>query len=347
MAERPQGVECRLNLDKSFNPKYIDLLDEDKPVAGQQFCCISFISPEKILANKDLYFFKQFLKQWDMSKSLQKFTQFINFLSYKYNLDFDKLTKDLDEFCIEEKDNLFSTTLEDEYKTFIDNNEERIEKEFNNLNNFQTSTRGIKIRGSYPSQQEAELRCKMLREVDPNHDVYVGPVGTWMPFHPEAYKTGRVDYLEDELNQLMNEKQKNEKAAKVEFDKRIKEMKEKAIEDNKRKALESGNVLTQTIDKDSNLISVKDVTTFESGLTGNMNVEVADIRRELFDSENIVIDYKNSDHGLSQLTKNNNVNIATEVNSTTEVNSATEVNSTTEANNLVINISEDITPDNN
>ena len=304
--ESQKGVIRKLNLDGSNNPKYVDLLDEDKAVAGQQFCCISFISPEKILNDKKLYYFQQFLKQWDMSKSLQKYTQFLNFVSYKYNLDFDKLTKDLDEFCIEEKSNLFTTTLEDEYKTFMDNNEERMEKEFNDANNFETSTRGIKIRGSYPSQQEAELRCKMLREVDPNHDVYVGPVGMWMPFHPEAYKTGRVDYLEDELNQLMNEKQNNEKAAKQEFDKRIKEMKEKAMEENKKKAEETGNVLTQTIDKDGNLVSVKDVTTFESGLVGNKdgNIEVADIRKELFESEDVVIDYKNSDHGLSGLTLN-------------------------------------------
>ena len=150
---RPQGVVHRLNLDGSTNPKYVDLLDEDKSVAGQKFCCISFISPEKILANKNLYFFQQFLKQWDMAKSVQKFTQFLSFLAYKYNMDFDKLTKDLDEFCIEEKSNLFTTTIEDEYKTFIDNNEERMEKDFNDANNFQTATRGIKVRGSYPSQQ--------------------------------------------------------------------------------------------------------------------------------------------------------------------------------------------------
>ena len=31
------------------NPKYIDLLDEDKDVAGQKFVCVSFVSPEKIL----------------------------------------------------------------------------------------------------------------------------------------------------------------------------------------------------------------------------------------------------------------------------------------------------------
>ena len=296
---KTDGIIHRINLDGSKNPKYVDLLDEDKGVAGQKFCCISFISPEKILADKNLYYFQQYVKQWDMSKSLEKYTHFMSFLAYKYNLNFDDLTKSLQEFCTEEKNTLFNTTLEDDYKTFTDKNEERLEDQFNNLYNFQTSTRGIKVRGSYPSQQEAELRCKMLREVDPHHDVYVGPVGIWMPFHPEAYKTGRVDYLEDELNQLMNEKQKNEQSAKQEFDKRVRETKEKAMEDNKKKAMESGNVLTQTIDKDGNLISVKDVTTFESSF--GENVSVADIKKELFESNDVVIDYKNSDHGIAEL----------------------------------------------
>jgi len=63
------------------------------------------------------------------------------------------------------------------------------------------------------------------------------------------------------------------------------------MEDNKKKALESGNVLTQTIDDDGNLVSVKN---------RNENISVADLRRELFEGENIVID-KNSDHGLSRV----------------------------------------------
>jgi hypothetical protein len=35
--------------DGSDNPKYIDLLDEDKPISGQKFVCVSFVSPENIL----------------------------------------------------------------------------------------------------------------------------------------------------------------------------------------------------------------------------------------------------------------------------------------------------------
>jgi hypothetical protein len=298
-SQQPKGVVSRFNRDGSNNPKYVDVLDEDKPIAGQKFVCISFISPERIIQDKNTFFFQQFLKQWDMNKSLEKFTQFLNFVAYKYNLTFDNLTKDLQDFCKEEKDNLFTTSLEDEFKTYLDNNEERLSNEYDSQNEFQTSTRGVKIRGAYPTQGEAELRAKVLREADPNHDVFVGPIGVWMPFHPEAYKTGRVEYLEDELNQLMHEKNKNEARAKQEFDKRVRETKERAIEENKQNALKSGNVLTQTIDKDGNLVSVKDVSTFDGQLGDNATV--ADIRKELFEADNVVLDYKNSDHGLSDI----------------------------------------------
>jgi hypothetical protein len=302
--KQKNGMEYRKKSDGSPNPNYVDVLEEDKLVAGQKFVCISFLSPENIIKEKNLYNFNKFLNKWDMNKSLEKYNQFLSFVSFKYNLKFDDLAKDLADFCVEEKSKLFATTIEDEYKNFLDANEEYLENSFNEEHQFQTSVRGLKVRGSYPSQQEAELRCKMLREVDPNHDVYVGQVGIWMPFHPEAYKTGRVEYLEEELNQLMNEKAKNEKQAKTEFDKRVREAKEKAMEDNRKKAEESGNLLTQTMDKDGNLVSVKDTNTFENDLAnGNEEVSVADIRRELFNSENVVIDYKNSDHGIKKLTQ--------------------------------------------
>jgi hypothetical protein len=295
--------ERQINLDGCQNPKYIDMLDEDKPVAGQKFACISFISPEKIIKQRELYNFQHFLKQWDLHKSMEKYTQFMSFLSFKYSLNFDNLTKDLQEFCKEEKDNLFATgTIEDEFKNYLDLNETHLEEGFNKEHQFQTSVRGIKIRGSYPSQPEAELRCKMLREIDPNHDVFVGPVGMWMPFHPEAYKTGRVEYLEDELNQLMHEKHNNEQFAKSEFDKRVRETKEKAMEDNKKKAMASGNVLSQTINAEGNLISVANINTTEKNLLDSASI--SDIRKELFEGENIVTN-KNSDHGLNEILNKN------------------------------------------
>jgi len=302
----PPGTTCRFSLDGSQNPKYVDLLDEDKPVAGQKFVCLSFISPEKLLKRREEFYFEEFLKQWELSKSMDKYLQFLHFVAYKYNLDSESLSTDLQDFIKDEKNNLFGdSSLSDDYKNFIDAHEESLESNFNNTQAFQTSIRGVKVRGCYPSQQEAELRCQMLREVDPNHDVFVGPVGMWMPFHPEAYKTGRVEYLEDELNQLMHEKVKNEKQAKQEFEKRIKETRVKAMEENKKRALESGNLLTQTLNKEGELINVRTMNTQEQTLEANTDgtVIAADIRKELFESQNVVTDL-GGDHGLSALTDN-------------------------------------------
>ena len=290
----------------SEDTKYVDLLDEDKPLSGQKYVCLSFVSPENIIRDKKLFFFEKFLKKFEFNKALEKYNQYLNFISYKYNLDFNKLTEDLKEFIEEEKNNLFITSLDDDYKTFVDNNEENLEREYNERYEFQTNTRGIKVRGVFGSQEEAELRCKTLRTDDPNHDVYVGPVGMWMPFHPEAYKTGRVEYLEKELNDLMAEKKKNDEVSKEQFKKRVKDAKQKAIEENIAKASKEGNKLMQTIDEDGNLINADRMDVPGKNLlfgnSENDDVSTADLRRELFESEDVIVGkQKDNDHGLSEI----------------------------------------------
>jgi len=279
------GCTYQNNSDGTPNPKYVDLLEEDKPISGQKFACLSFVSPENILVQKNHFLFQEFLKHYDFTKSIQKFSQFINFVSYKYSINFDDVMKDFQEYTKSEKDTFNTNYVRDEYKNFLDANEERLDDDFNSANSFQTSTRGLKVRGVYSTQEEAELRCKLLREVDPNHDIYVGPVGNWIPWEPEAYKTGRVEYLEDELNQLMNEKNKNEAAAKTEFEKRVLEAKREAIEENKKIAKETGNKLTQNINKDGQLVGVNN--TIESVLGAKEEVTSADIRKELFEGDNV------------------------------------------------------------
>lgn len=291
------------NLEKT---KYVDLLDEDKPISGQKYVCLSFISPEDHIKNKELFYFEKFLKNFEFKKTFEKYTQFLNFLAYKYNLDFNKLSKDMEEFVEEEKGNLFLTTLDDEYKTFIDAKEEQLQKEYNELHEFQTNTRGIKVRGVFGSQEEAEMRSKMLREADPNHDVYVGAVGMWMPFHPEAYKTGRVEYLEKDLNELMSHKKKNDEISKEQFKERVKESKKKAIQENIAKAQKEGNRLMQTIDEEGNLVNADRMDVPGKNLLfgdkEDDDVSTADLRKELFDAEDVIVGRKkDNDHGLGEL----------------------------------------------
>lgn len=231
----------------------VDLLTEDNSVNGQKYVCVSFLSPDKILKKKELFFFSEFLKQADLNISLKRFHPFLKFISFKYNHEFTSLMNDFDEFVKEEKQNLYDVEIESEYKNFLDVNEQSLTETFSKENNFQTNVRGIKIRGSYETQQEAEQRCKQLRKDDPYHDIFVGPVGLWMPWDPDAYKTGKVEYLEKELNTLMKEKIQTEENAKKHFEDRVREKKRAAIKENIEKAKKHDIKLSQNIKKDGTL----------------------------------------------------------------------------------------------
>ena len=98
------GCIYRQNSDGSANPKYVDLLEEDKPISGQKFVCVSFVSPENILKQKNHFFFQEFLKHYDFKKSVDKFTQFLNFMSFKYNMKFDDIMNDFQEYIKSEKE---------------------------------------------------------------------------------------------------------------------------------------------------------------------------------------------------------------------------------------------------
>jgi hypothetical protein len=254
----------RHNLENGeVNPKYIDLCDEDPPIAGQKFACMSFVSPEKILKKREIFMFEQFLKQWEFSKCMEKSLDFLNFVAYKYGIKVDDIVADFNEFVKEEETKLRAVGVDDDFKTFMDKNEDKLGEQFNRAHAFQTSVRGLKLRGVFANQDEAEMKCKKIREVDPNHDIFVGPVGMWIPWDPDAYKTGRIEFMEEELNQLHHEKLKNETKAKEEFERRVKETKQKAIKENIELAKKSGNVLTQTLNEDGQLIGVKETVNFD------------------------------------------------------------------------------------
>lgn len=267
-----------------------DLLYEDPKIPNQEFVCVSFVSPEEILKNKDLYMFEKFLNNWDLNKSMEKYREFLAFASFKYKVDSEALDKDFKSFVTNEQEKFSNYNVSDDFKNFVEAHGDNISKQFLTENKFQTDTRGIKVRGTYSTQEEAEIRSRLLRELDPNHDVYVGQVGLWMPWHPNAYKTNRVEYLETELNQLMHEKEKNEIKAKEEFETRVKSAKQTAIDENIKIAAESGNKLSQNINEQGELVGVNN--------DSDLRVAVADIEKELFDRTNVRT--KESDEKLKE-----------------------------------------------
>ena len=85
----------------------------------------------------------------------------------------------------------------------------------------------------------------------------------------------------------MTEKTKNETFAKTAFEQRIQEAKHKAIEENIKNANKTGSSLTQGIDDEGNLVGINNGSTFETSLSANEDISVADIRNELFENDNI------------------------------------------------------------
>ena len=151
-----------------------DYLDVDYPLIGQNYTCISFVSPEKILAKKNVWMFNQFLKEFSEKHS------------FNYN------------------------ELKNNYDDFIYTNENKLEKEFQVENDNQTTVRGVKVRGCFDTRREAEVRAEVLRRINSNHHIFVGQVGYWLPWDPNADNIGDQQYQESELNNLVGKHKENQ-----------------------------------------------------------------------------------------------------------------------------------------
>ena len=62
--------------NESKEPKEV-YLEADKEIPGQHYVALSFISPQKVLKNKDLFFFTEFLKDYEMQYKIKSTEGFV------------------------------------------------------------------------------------------------------------------------------------------------------------------------------------------------------------------------------------------------------------------------------
>jgi hypothetical protein len=179
---------------ESDNSEIEDYLDEDKPIPGQKYVCLSFVSPEHVLEDKKLYTLYKFMKSQnpDMDMEYEKF--------------------------------------KDEYKNYSEDNEAENQSEFDLLSDFQTNIRGVKVRGVYDSERAANIRAQVLQKMDSSFHVYVGQVGFWLPWEPSADKIQEQEYMEDNLNKLVKEYNKNQVKKDMFYEEKKTEQKKAALE---------------------------------------------------------------------------------------------------------------------
>ena len=180
-----------------------DFLEVDKPIPGQNFVCLSFVSPEKVLASKERFKSHQFLT---------------SFLKEKFSMTTEQWTE--------------------EYENYISQNDKRLEEEFLEQNKFQTTVRGVKVRGVFDTYREAEVRSKVLQRMDRSFHVFVGQVGYWLPWDPDANEIENQEYLENELNNLVHKYKENEHQRDNYYSQQVRDRKQKAIEENEKKRAE-------------------------------------------------------------------------------------------------------------
>jgi len=73
--------------------------------------------------------------------------------------------------------------------------------------------RGVKVRGCYATEEEANNRAKAIQEFDPNFDVFVGQIGKWLAWNPDPSTAINQEYSNEKLNDLMKSyKQQLEKS---------------------------------------------------------------------------------------------------------------------------------------
>ena len=78
---------------------------------------------------------------------------------------------------------------------------------------------GLKIRGSFGSQEAADKHAKKLQKLDPMFDIYVVETGAWLLLPPPTDDIEQV-YGEKFLNELITEHKDNQIEAKAHFEQR-------------------------------------------------------------------------------------------------------------------------------
>jgi len=180
--------------------KEVDYLDEDKPIRGQNYVLLSFLSPEDVLVNKEAYMFSQFITKF--SKDM---TTLLDGISEKYSdsKDFVDSVKENNAFIFDPKD------MSEQYGFYKSINNQTLESEYHRDNNFVTSIRGIKVRGVFDTIEEAKNRSEFIKKIDNKFNIYIAQMGCWCPWSPNPDCLENQEYAETQLNTLMKEYKRN------------------------------------------------------------------------------------------------------------------------------------------
>jgi hypothetical protein len=195
---------------REANGDTIDYLDEDPELPNQMYCLVSFLSPEKVIQDKNRFMFGEFMKFMDYDWKVKGLEHFMAFLSKKYSLKVEELIADATEFGKVRDKEIKETNVPEQWQVFLLKHERECQEKFDNAVEFKTNVRGVKIRRCFASVEEAQVMAKVFQRKYPKDNIYIGKVGAWLPWDPSEHLMPEVEYAEKELNELMRRYKENE-----------------------------------------------------------------------------------------------------------------------------------------
>jgi hypothetical protein len=192
------------------NGSIVDYLDEDPEIPTQKYCIVSFLSPEKIVKQKQEFMFEEFVKFMDYDWKVKGLEHFMVFLSKKYGLKIDELIADATEFGKVREKEIKETDVPEQWQVFLLKHEKELQERFDNSVEFKTNIRGVKIRRVFSTVEEAQVMAKVFQRKYPKDNLFIGKVGAWLPWDPSEHLMPEVEYAEKELNELMRRYKENE-----------------------------------------------------------------------------------------------------------------------------------------
>jgi hypothetical protein len=241
----------------------MDYLEEDTEIPTQRYSIISFLSPEKVIKQKEEFYNEKFVEWLEYDWKVKGMERFVAFLSKKYTLKIDDLMADLQEFTKVHNEDIRKTDIHEQYQVFLLKHEKEIDTQFSEKVGFRTNVRGVKVRRIFANLEECQQYAKVLQRKYPRDNLYIGKVGCWLPWDPSEHMMPEVEYAEKELNELMRKYKENEVNRDIFFD----DEKRQKIE-NQKKENEARRVKALADKKaDEGVVDVADLTQqFETAL---------------------------------------------------------------------------------
>ena len=238
-----------------------DYLKVDPPLPGQNWVCLSFVSPDDLIEKKMLFNLNRFLYYRVNRNISDQATQMTRDLNTIYRQKFEQQIQKL-KSSVNEQDQLMATRLDqirkdihidesefmnrcmrtfrreqdeltDQYQMYLVENQAELDREFDMGNQDRTSVRGVKVRGVFNQRTEADARAKELQEsVEPAFHVYVAPVGYWLPWDPNPDGVQDQEYMVPALNNIMKKYYNNVHERNQHYRARTQELQEQAEEGN-------------------------------------------------------------------------------------------------------------------